>query len=70
MAYTTIDFKSKTALQKAIKQGSNITAFNPGLGPDLSSFSGEVYLEGPHAPAPHTWYAKAQMERGIIIRVK
>lgn len=39
-----------------------------GLGPDLSSFTGKIYLEGPHGF--HRWYAEAWLENGIVVKVK
>jgi hypothetical protein len=47
-----------------------VRCFQPGLGPDLSSFTGKVYLEGPHYPQPHRWYAEGWMEGGLLVRVK
>lgn len=26
-------------------------------------------LEGPHYPAPHTWYAEATVEGGVVMKV-
>jgi len=67
MSYTTIDFKTKKALKEAIASGQEIRCYQPGLGPDLSRFNGVVYLEGPHYPKPHTWYASAKMENGVVV---
>ena len=47
-----------------------IHCYNPGLGPDLSNYTGTVYLEGPHYPAAHTWYASGEMKDGILVKVK
>lgn len=70
MSYTTINFKTKKELKTALSQGKQITCFNPGLGGDLSNFTGTVYLEGPHYPLPHQWYATGKMENGILRSVK
>lgn len=86
MAYTVINFKSKKALKEAVEAhnawaSGNRTAFGgfkpnevrcyqPGLGPDLSDYTGTVYLEGPHYPKPHTWYAQAELKNGIVVKVK
>jgi hypothetical protein len=32
--------------------------------------NGLVFLEGPHYPKPHTWYAQATLKDGIVVRVK
>lgn len=69
MAYTTRDFKSKKALKDALAGGDCITVFNPGLGGDLSHYTGTVFIEGPHAPKPHSWYAKAEVRDGYVEKV-
>lgn len=79
MAYTVRDFNTKKALKEAVEaynyqQGKN--GFNPvrcyqrGLGPDLSNFTGNISLEGPHYPKPHTWYIQAELVNGIVVKVK
>lgn len=47
-----------------------IRCYNPGLGPDLSNFTGTVCLEGPHYPKAHTWYAEGEMKDGVLVKVK
>ena len=75
MAYTVTNFKTKKALKEAVLLSNSehnlrpVRAYNPGLGSDLSDYSGKVCLEGPHYPAAHTWYAEAWMEKGYIIKV-
>lgn len=69
MAYTDINFKTKKALKQALLDGLKITVFQPGpFGCEVQD--GTVFLEGPHYPAPHTWYAQAEVRGGIIIKVK
>lgn len=66
--YTTINFKTKKALKEAVKAGSQITCFQPGpFGP--APKDGVVYLEGPHYPQPHSWYAKAVLKDGVVVKV-
>jgi hypothetical protein len=31
---------------------------------------GTICLEGPHYPAPHTWYAEAKIKNGVVVKVK
>lgn len=77
MAYTVINFKTKKALKEAVvfrltnpNDGLEpVRCFNPGLGPDLSNFTGKVSLEGPHYPKPHTWYAQAELKDGVVVKV-
>ncbi len=69
MAYTTINFRTKKALKEAFKSGEKITVFQPGpFGPDVKD--GTAYLEGPHFPEPHKWYASAQVVGGVVVGIK
>jgi hypothetical protein len=70
MSYTTKNFKSKKELKEALVKGEEVRCFQPGSGPDLSNFTGTVYLEGPHYPKPHRWYASAQLENGVVRSIK
>ena len=76
MSYTVTNFKTKKALKEAVdyyksqSQGPAVRCLQPGLGPDLSNFTGKVYLEGPHYPAAHTWYAEGELKDGVLIKVK
>jgi hypothetical protein len=70
--YTSTNFKTKKALKEAVANGTKVTVFQPngdlfGIEPPLN---GTVTLEGPHYPAPHSWYAQAMLRDGIIISVK
>lgn len=80
MVYTVRNFKTKKELKEAVKGWVDsldpnkhylaIHCYNPGLGPDLSSYTGSVSLEGPHYPRPHTWYAQGEMVNGVLVKVK
>lgn len=76
MAYTVKNFKTKKELKEAVEtwrgpsQGAPVRCYQPGLGPDLSNYTGSVCLEGPHYPQPHKWYAQATLKDGIVIKVK
>lgn len=71
MSYTITNFRTKKALKEAVKDGFKLVrCYNPGLGPDLSNFTGIVYIEGPHYPEPHRWYAQGEMKDGVLIKVK
>ena len=67
--YTQTDFKTKTALKQAIKDGKPLRYFQPGPFIGNEPLNGTVYLEGPHYPAPHTWYAKATVANGYIVKI-
>lgn len=71
MAYTVKNFKTKKALKEAVEawrgpsQGSAVCCYQPGLGPDLSNYTGTVSLEGPHAPS----LARFLNINGVISRI-
>jgi hypothetical protein len=83
MSYTHYNFRSKKALKEAVEKQNKgekifpgwslerkIRCYNPGLGGDLSNHTGKVYLEGPHYPEAHKWYAEGEMKDGVLIKVK
>lgn len=70
MAYTQHNFKTKKELKAALTSGETVYCYQPGLGPDLSNHTGEVFLEGPHYPQPHKWYATGQMVGGKLVSIK
>lgn len=76
MAYTVKNFKTKKALKEAVEasrspaQGPTVRCYQPGLGHDLSNYTGTVSLEGPHYPEPHRWYAQAELKNGVVVKVK
>jgi hypothetical protein len=72
MAYTKVNYLTKKALKEAIAKGQRVTVYQPNG--DVTGFNtpenGTVYLEGPHYPKAHTWYAEATVKDGIIVKVK
>jgi hypothetical protein len=66
--YTSVDFKTKKAFKEAVASGQRITLFAPGLG--TPAVNGRESVEGPHYPKPHTWYARATMKDGVVIKVQ
>ena len=78
MSYTTINFLTKKALKLHVQDAKN--GLRPPvriqqeplgeIGNNPSHFSGTVWLEGPWFPQPHTWYAQAKVENGIVVEVK
>lgn len=66
--YTHTNFKTKKALVTAVADGVRVTTFAPGgLFPGVEP-DGTCYLEGPHYPAPHSWYATCKVRDGIIVK--
>ena len=72
MAYVSPNFKTKKALREAIAAGKDIVVFQPNI--DITGAkvpdNGVVYLEGPHYPARHSWYAVGTMENGKLVKIK
>lgn len=66
--YVSPNFKTKKALREAIAAGKPVDYFQPGMGtrPD----NGTIAIEGPHYPAPHSWYAECVVREGKIVKVK
>ncbi len=67
MAYTTKNYPTKKALVEDFKAGKDIYVYNPGLGGEIGSQ--RVYLEGPHYPKPHRWYAAGQTKDGKLVSI-
>jgi hypothetical protein len=66
--YVSPDFKTKKALKEALAAGKDVDVYPPGLG--RVPTDGNVALEGPHYPKPHTWYAEGKMVGGKLVSVK
>ena len=66
--YTSINFKTKKAFKEAVARGEKITIYAPGIG--LPKLNGTEFVEGPHYPEPHRWYAEVQMKNGYVVSVK
>jgi len=65
--YVTPNFKTKKALKEAIKNGETVVVFSPG--PFPAKTDGTEFIEGPHYPKPHTWYAKVDVKNGYVTKV-
>jgi hypothetical protein len=65
--YTDINFKTKKALKEAVASDKEVSTFQPG-GMFPAKRDGSIALEGPHYPAPHSWYASAVVKDGIIVK--
>jgi ABC-type taurine transport system substrate-binding protein len=59
---------SSVAAVSGVKRPRPVETFQPG--PFPAKTNGTVCLEGPHYPAPHTWYATAEIKDGIVLSVK
>jgi hypothetical protein len=68
--YTNTNYKTKKALKDAIAEGKKVGYYQPGPFGGNEPRNGTIYLEGPHYPAPHTWYAQAEVKDGYVVKVK
>jgi hypothetical protein len=66
--YTERNFKSKKALKEAVLAGEKVRIYAPGLGTPKEN--GAEFVEGPHYPEPHRWYAAIEMKDGFVFKVK
>lgn len=67
--YTHTNYKSKKALREAVEAGEIVTAFQPGPFGPKDNHTGLEFLEGPHYPEPHRWYAKVDLVDGRVVKV-
>lgn len=81
--YTVINFKTKKELKQAVDAWNQaegraggvpqsnvqpVQLFAPGIGSPKEN--GTEYVEGPHYPEPHRWYAQVEVKDGIVVKVK
>jgi hypothetical protein len=66
--YVRPNFLTKKALREAVKNGEKVTVFSPG--PYPAKTDGVEYVEGPHYPKPHTWYASVEVKAGLVVKVR
>ena len=67
MAYASGNPKTKKALRELIAKGNPPDVFSPG--PFEPTKNGTEFIEGPHYPEPHRWYAKVEVRDGKIVKV-
>ena len=67
--YTTRNFRSKKELVEAVKNGERVSYYQPGPFGGSEVRDGTIFLEGPHYPEAHKWYAQAIAKDGVIVKV-
>lgn len=68
--YVSPNFKTKKAFKEAVAAEKPVSFYQPaGLGPDAPD-TGKIYVEGPHYPEPHKWYAEVFIENGKVVKIK
>lgn len=71
--YTDTNFTTKKALKEAVARGDKVSLHNPGAwlsGRGDVNENGTNFVEGPHYPAAHTWYAQVELADGFVIVVR
>jgi hypothetical protein len=69
MAYVDPNYQTKKAFKEAVAAGVEHRPYNPSaIFPTAQD--GIEYIEGPHYPQPHKWYAEVQVRGGIVRSVK
>ena len=66
--YTEQNFKTKKEFKQAVAEGKEVRLYAPGLGAPKEN--GTNCVEGPHYPAAHTWYAEADTQNGVVVKVR
>jgi hypothetical protein len=66
--YVSPNFKTKKALKQAVAEGKQVSVYSPG--PFPAKTEGVEYVEGPHYPEPHRWYASVTVKDGMVTAVK
>lgn len=69
--YTRRNFRTKAALRLAVTNGLRVEIYNPGeeVTGIAAPANGIAYIDGPHAPEPHRWYARVELLDGRVVRV-
>lgn len=72
--YTDTNFKTKKALKEVVARGESVHVYQPndmfGVTDKVRVGKHQVSLEGPHYPEPHRWYATAEVEDGVVVKVR
>ena len=68
--YTEKNYKSKKEIKEDLAKGTKIGYYQPGPFGGNEVKNGTITLEGPHYPAPHRWYAQAEVRDGFIVKIK
>ena len=68
-AYAYPNFKTKKSFKKAVRAGAEMRVMeNTPIG-GVKLEDGVAFLEGPHYPEAHKWYAKVLLKDGKIVKI-
>lgn len=69
MAYVDPNYKTKKEFKDAVAAGREHRPYNPS-GMFATKQDGTEFIEGPHYPQPHRWYAQVTVQNGVVVKVK
>ena len=70
MAYVTGNPRTKKAAKEMLAAAGKLAGYQLTPWGSENLKDGTVCLEGPHYPAPHSWYATAKVVGGFIVSIK
>jgi hypothetical protein len=65
--YVSPNFKTMKSMKEAVAAGAKVCVYSPG--PFPAPEQGVAFVEGPHYPEPHRWYAKVEVKDGMVVKV-
>lgn len=68
--YTDKNYRTKKQLKEDVAKGVKVTFYQPGPFGGNEPLDGTIFVEGPHYPEPHRWYAQCEVKDGYIVKVK
>lgn len=67
MAYASGNPKTKKALKEMVNSDNPPYVLSAGFFP--ATADGTEFIEGPHYPEPHRFYAQVKVQSGVIVKV-
>lgn len=67
--YVRPNFPNKKLFKEAVARGEKISFYDH-AGRETVPATGTIYVEGPHFPQPHTWYAEVVLKDGNVQKVR
>lgn len=69
--YVDPNYKTKKELKEAVAEGklTKSNFYDPGPFGNSPPENGKIYVEGPHYPEPHRWYAQVIFQDGKPVKV-
>lgn len=65
--YTSKNYASKAAVKRDLAAGVRVTLTPNGL--EQGVVNGTATVEGPWYPKPHSWYGRATVVDGVVVKI-